>query len=153
MITIKRSETADTRSCDYTQVTKQQLYNSSVQHIEDVKKGLAFFQKQLENAGINHDFDKLSHIDQFHEEFLTGFKQTEWWDNHKHVNRHHLNSEDGIPEFVNLVDVIEYITDCVMAGIARKGEVTFPIEIDKELLYTAFKNTVSWLEQNVELEK
>lgn len=35
--------------------------------------------------------------------------------------RHHLLSRT--PEDVNLVDVFEYIADCVMAGMARTGEV------------------------------
>ena len=39
MINIHKSKTADTRSCDYLKVTKEQLHDSSVQHIGDVKLG------------------------------------------------------------------------------------------------------------------
>lgn len=151
-IKIKKSEIADTRTCDYTKVTKGQLLDASLQHIEDVKKGLGFFRQQLIVTGMYHDFDKISDTEGFHRDFLTGFKSTEWWDNHRRVNRHHISSEDGIPDNFNLVDVLEYITDCVMAGVARSGRVS-SVELDSELLQRAFKNTVEWLISNVELEE
>jgi len=40
MITIQQSQTADTRTCDYTKVTKETLLASSRQHIGDVGSGL-----------------------------------------------------------------------------------------------------------------
>jgi len=45
-----------------------------------------------------HDLDKISDIDGFHRDFLTGFKQTEWWDAHRKINRHHLLQPDGVPK-------------------------------------------------------
>ena len=42
MIVIQQSKTADTRSCDFSKVSKEQLHASSIQHIEDVQKGVAF---------------------------------------------------------------------------------------------------------------
>ena len=96
-ITIQQSKTADTRSCDFSQVTKETLLESSVQHIADVVKGLEFFRFQLLKAGDIHDWDKLKDIDGFHRDFVTGFKQTTWWDNHRKVNRHHLLNDDGVP--------------------------------------------------------
>lgn len=153
MITIKKSETADTRTCDYSQVSKEQLLKSSNQHIGDVIRGLNFFQKQLELAGKRHDFDKIEDIDGFYRDFVTGFKSTIWWDNHRLVNRHHLNSEDGVPDFVTLIDVIEYITDCVMAGTARSGSVRLPLEIKPEVLQRAYENTINWLISNTNLEE
>ena len=49
---------------------------------------------------------------------------------------------------VNLLDVIEYISDCVMAGMARSGSVYGP-EMPPELLERAFKNTVELLKAEV----
>jgi hypothetical protein len=43
MIPIKQSKTADTRTCDFANVTKQTLLESSVQHIDDVRRGLECF--------------------------------------------------------------------------------------------------------------
>lgn len=151
MITIKKSKTADTRSCDFANVSKATLVESSEQHIRDVEKGLEFFMELLRNAAILHDADKISGIDSFHSDFIGGFKTTVWWDNHRKVNRHHLLTEDGIPEDVNLVDVIEMIVDCVMAGMGRTGAV-YPLDINPDVLMNAFNNTVDLLKHEVQVE-
>lgn len=150
MIRIHPSQNADTRSCNFSAVTKPQLLASSVQHIADVGKGLAFFAGLLTERASVHDYDKLTSIDWFYQNFLTGFKRTGWWDYHRRIHRHHLAQEDGIPADVNLVDVLEYIVDCVMAGKARTGEV-YPLKFTPELLEMAFKNTVELLAGNVEV--
>ena len=152
MIRIHKSETADTRSCDCTKVTLKELKRSSSSHIIDVYNGLRFFRNMLEGASLLHDVDKMTDLDSFHSDFLTGFKKHEWWDNHRKINRHHLTKEDGIPEDVNLVDVLEYITDCTMAGMARTGEV-YDLGLPDELLQRAFKNTCKLLKDNVEVEE
>ena len=148
MIQIKPSKTADTRSCDFSKVLKHQLQQSSLQHISDVRIGMTWFAEQLLRAAVDHDEDKLTAIDQFHEDFVTGFKQTTWWDNHRKITRHHLLQEDGVPENVNLIDVIEMIVDCVMAGMARTGSV-YPLEIKPEVLMKAFNNTADLLKSQV----
>jgi hypothetical protein len=151
MITIKKSATADTRTCDWSKVTKEQLRESTEQHRDDVMKGLAFFMELIGKAGERHDLDKLSDLDGFHRDFQTGFKQTEWWDNHRKIARHHLLSEDGIPDDVNLVDVLDMITDCVMAGMGRAGSV-YPLEIAPETLMKSFQNTVELLKAEIVVE-
>lgn len=152
MIRIKKSPTADTRTCDYSKVTKEQLLESSKQHIRDVNQALNFFMRKLHEAGYMHDTDKLNDIDGFHVDFLTGFKQTGWWDRHRQLNRHHLTHPDGIPEDVNLIDVLDFISDCVMAGMARSGEV-WPLELPPELLERAFQNTIELLKKQVVVEE
>ncbi len=152
MIEIEESKTADTRSCDYSTVTKGQLYASSVQHIGDVKKGMSFFEELIEGSAKRHDFDKLEGIDHFHNDFITGFKETGWWDNHRKVNRHHLLEDDGVPENVNLVDVLDMIVDCVMAGMGRTGSV-YPLNINDKTLKAAFDNTVELLKRHVVVKK
>ncbi|AZF89951.1 hypothetical protein [Methanosarcina virus MetMV] len=148
MINIKKSQTADTRSCDFSQVTKEQLRESSLQHINDVRKGMNFIRELISMAATYHDYDKLTNLDHFHADFVTGFKQTGWWDNHRKVNRHHLLAEDGIPHNVNLVDVLDMIVDCVMAGMGRTGTV-YPLEIKPEVLMAAFQNTVELLKSEI----
>jgi hypothetical protein len=51
---------------------------------------------------------------------------------------------------VNLIDVLDMIADCVMAGMARSGSV-YPLNIDPEVLMRAFQNTVEELKANVEV--
>ena len=150
MIKIHKSETADTRSCDFSKVSKDTLYLSSVQHINDVRQALELFATMLEQASHIHDWDKLEGIEHFHADFITGFKQTGWWDNHRKVNRHHLLEPDGVPADVNLIDVLDMIADCVMAGMARTGTV-YPLNISPEILMNAFVNTVEKLKANVEI--
>ena len=150
MITIEKSSVADTRTCDYTKVTKEELYQASYQHIDDVCKGLNFFEFKLREAATNHDPDKITDIDGFHRDFLTGFKNTTWWDAHRKLNRHHLTHEDGIPEDVNLIDVLDYIADCVMAGMGRSGSV-YPLNLPDSLLQRAFQNTVTLLKNEVKV--
>lgn len=152
MIQIKQSATADTRTCDYTKVTKATLLASSQQHISDVGQALAFFGALITRQAVMHDTDKLTDIDGFHADFLTGFKETGWWDRHRTLNRHHLQQEDGIPADVNLIDVLDFIADCVMAGMARSGSV-YPLQLPPELLERAFQNTVELLKSQVNVEQ
>ncbi len=149
MIIIKPSPTADTRTCDFANVSRDTLLNSSFQHIADVQNGLRYLGSILEKAAENHDLDKISDIDGFHRDFVTGFKQTEWWDKHRVLNRHHINMAEGIRDDVNLIDVLDFITDCVMAGMARSGSV-YPLEIPNDLLQKAFQNTVGLLRRKVQ---
>ena len=147
MIRINKSATADSRSCDWTQVTKEQLKASSVQHVGDVKQAIGFLKDILDEAASNHDFDKLTDLDTFHANFATNFKERNWLDNHVKINRHHLLAKDGVPEDVNLLDVLEMIVDCTMAGMARSGDV-YPMELSKELVQKAVDNTVALLKKN-----
>lgn len=151
-IIIKKSHTADSRTCDVSKVSKEQLLLSSNQHVNDVKKGLHFFVNMLLEASVNHDFDKFDDIDGFYRDFQVKFKTTEWWDKHRKINRHHLLADDGVPDDVNLIDVIEMIVDCVMAGMGRSGSV-YPVEIKDSVLRKAFDNTVALLKDNIVVEK
>jgi hypothetical protein len=154
MIPIKQSKTADTRSCDYANVSKETLLLSSYQHIDDVRCGLEFFQELISRAAVMHDTDKITDIDSFHDDFTHGFGvgHTDWWTRHRRLNRHHLTMQDGIPSDVNLIDVLDFIADCVMAGMGRNGTV-YPLKLDAELLERAFQNTVTLLKAQVVVEK
>lgn len=151
MITIQKSATADTRTCDYTKVSKEMLLESSQQHIRDVREAHQFFSRKIAEAMLAHDTDKLTDIDGFHADFVTGFTVTEWWDRHRKLNRHHLEQPDGTPIDVNLIDVLDYIADCVMAGMGRSGSV-YPLKLGPELLERAFQNTVDLLKHEVVVE-
>lgn len=148
MIIIHPSPTADTRTCDFANTSKETLLASSHQHIADVREGLRYFESMIRKAAENHDYDKITDIDGFHRDFVTGFERTEWWDRHRVLNRHHLNNADGVRDDVNLIDVLDFIVDCVMAGMARSGSV-YPLKLNPELLETAFQNTVEHLKRNV----
>jgi hypothetical protein len=125
------------------------LLSSSVQHIGDVGKGIAFFAGKLTEAASIHDYDKLSAIDWFHADFTTDIlKPGGWLENHYKIHRHHLDKPGGVPDGVNLIDLLEHIADCVMAGMGREGSV-FPIKLPDELLQRAVANTAGLLRVNV----
>ncbi len=148
-IEILPSKTADTRTCDTSLVTKEMLLAASVQHIGDVGKGIAFFSSKLTESASIHDYDKLSEIDWFHGDFTTDiFKADGWLENHYRIHRHHLDKSLGVPEDVNLIDVLEHIADCVMAGMGRSGDV-WPIKLTDELLQHAVANTAALLKAQV----
>lgn len=153
MIRIQKSATADTRTCDFRNVSKDTLRASSAQHIADVGVALGFFAQMLHRAAAVHDVDKITDLDSFHADFVTGFdaNHQSWWERHRSLNRHHLGLTDGIPADVNLIDVLDYIADCVMAGMARSGSV-YALAISPELLATAFQNTVDLLKGAVVVE-
>lgn len=151
MITIQKSRTADTRTCDWSKVSQEQLLESSKQHIADVEKGFVFFMDQMYKAAKRHDFDKIEDIYSFHRDFQTGFKSTVWWDRHRRIARHHLLTDDGVPDDVDLVDVFDMIIDCVMAGMGRSGSV-YPLDISPDVLMKAFQNTVDLLKSQVVVE-
>jgi hypothetical protein len=148
MIRIKKSST--TRSCDWSKVSSDQLLKSSKQHIDDIQQGMSYFSDKIMEAAKRHDHTKISHHDQFYADFRTGFQVQEWYAMHKAVERHHLNSSDGVRDDVDLVDVIEHIVDCVMAGKARTGKV-YPLQLSNEVLQRAFENTVEKFKAEVEV--
>jgi hypothetical protein len=113
-----------------------------------VVKGLSFFSALLMKAAGDHDRDKLTSIDWFHSDFVTGFKSNTWWENHRRITRHHISKEDGVPRDVNLIDVLEHVVDCVMAGMGRSGSV-YELKLPDELLQRAFKNTTDLLKSQV----
>lgn len=151
MIVVKPSPTADTRTCDFKNVTQEQLLESSKQHIGDVRKALGFFVSRIYQAQADHDTDKITDIEGFHADFVTGFTEHTWWDRHRKLNRHHLTEADGIPDNVNLIDVLDFIADCVMSGMARSGSV-YPLALSPDTLNKAFQNTVTLLKQEVVVE-
>jgi len=152
MIVIRKNPFGDTRTCDVDKIEVDQFIEANHWHISDVVEGLNFFQGLLIQAAYKHDWDKIQspEANQFFLDFKNRFAEghTSWWDNHRKIHRHHLNYEDGVPEDVNLIDVIEYITDCVMAGLARSGSV-YTIEASDELLRKAFNNTIEKLKKEV----
>ena len=150
-IKIKPSKTADSRTCDFSKVSKEQLLASSIQHIGDIKKGFDFFVYMLHRQASLHDLSKLSHIDDFHRNFVTGFKEKDWWEYHQTVERHHFNEEKYIPKDVNLIDILDQIVDGAMAGMARSGSYRQE-PISGELLLRAYRNTVDLLLSKIEVE-
>lgn len=143
---------ADTRTCgDPGTVSVEELFHSTQSHCEDVRAVVDMLRHMLNEQAYRHDDDKFLGFEGFFKEFRTGFATTTWWDRHRQINRHHLGAKDGVPEDVNLLDVIEYLVDCVVAGKTRS--VLHPVRIDPDVLMRAFQNTVALVDQNTVVKK
>lgn len=157
-VIIRPSKTADTRSADKV-VTKKELFDSSIQHIEDVKKVMQLFECALSIQGKYHDYTKIGQIDLFYSDFRKAqlekvdFTQLQWYKMHITAERHHLF--DHVPEDVNLFDVLERIADITTAGVGRSGwfDISKELAFDQELLRRAYINTIKWTLNRIKLVK
>ena len=147
--TVNKSPTANIK--DWSKVTKQELEESTRLHCLDIAGALAVIREEISHRNRWHDHTKIDLIDDFHADFVTGFKQTLWWDVHKQMERHHL-AWNRVNEDINLVDIIEHVADCVVSCIARSGKENFRMpEISNELLQKAVQNTCTMLINSAEV--
>ncbi len=154
-IIIKNTQYADSRTAPE-DITKEKLYDATEEHIKDVQKGMDFFSEKIHEAGLKHDFTKIAYFDEYAEDVLSehtdeDFKKRPWYQRHIYEERHHLNAD--CPLDVNLFDVLEMISDCVMAGKGRFGRVTpeYLNLSDPSILIRAYYNTVKMLDDIVEV--
>ena len=151
-IRIRMSPSADTRTAD-NMVSKDELRQSSEMHILDVQRAMKWLENKMEEAAKRHDWTKIEYLNQFYKQFHNAQETGEWgngWYDKIHIvkERHHLN--DNCPDNVSLIDVLEMLCDCVMAGLARTGEY-HPEEPDPEILVRAYRNTAKMLVENTEI--
>ena len=141
-ILVDPSPSADTRSADH-KVTEEELRRSTENHIQDVRRGMAWLGRRLNDIGFRHDWTKLAFFSEFYEQFSKAQETGDWgkgWYDEIHVaeERHHLESR--CPDDVTLLDVLEQIVDCVVAGKARTGKFE-PRPLDPAILEKAYANT------------
>lgn len=148
MIEITKSPDADSRTAKE-DLTVEELKRSTESHISDVSKGLWLIIEMIEGRASAHDHTKLENIEDFHAALTSGhIKDTNWYQKHITEERHHLKSY--VHQDVTLVDVIEHVVDCTMAGLARSGSV-YDIDIPPEVLTMAVNNTVELLKKNTKI--
>ncbi|MBQ6219960.1 MAG: hypothetical protein IJH63_00675 [Methanobrevibacter sp.] len=135
--------------------TKKQLREDTEQHIYDVGSVLRAMGYELAKRADEHDWSKLEYFDEFAKDTLEredtpDFKQRNWYKIHTTKERHHINAR--VPEDVNLFDLLELISDCVVAGKTRSGSVNDDfLVIPQKVLNNAYWNTVKLVKENVEL--
>lgn len=147
-IIIEKSPSADSRSAKCP-VTVDTLKVSTKSHIKDVTKGLDFLAQEIKDRGSLHDHTKMEHMEDFCNALNSGkIKESKWYKKHITKERHHLKS--NVPKDVNLIDVIEHVVDCTMAGLTRSGEV-YDLDIDPNVLVLAVQNTSKLLKDNTKV--
>jgi hypothetical protein len=148
-IKIRSSPAADSRSAKQPP-SVEELTKATKQHQSDVNKAISWFSDQLKAVSDKHDYTKLSDMPAFHKALTGGkVKESNWYKSHITKERHHLRSK--APTDVNLIDVIECIIDCSMAGLARSGEI-YDIDLPADLLVKAVANTVELIKANTEVD-
>lgn len=156
-VKIKRNTDGDSRTAERVP-TFEQFYKANREHREHVDDMMSVIARLINQAGSRHDYTKVTepYESQFYRnlcdaiEGKINFGDGEWCKIHYEKERHHLNHR--CPEYVNLIDVLEMICDCVCAAMARKGEMTYGVEIDSEILQRAVANTVELCKEFVEIE-
>ena len=155
-IKIKSTKRCDSRTLAPGQnVDPEVVKEDTLLHIDAVKSCGDFLCDRITKQFARHDHTKLGgYLPLFTQAInsrLTGdqFKELKWWQIHL-TERHHLN--DKVPENVNLIDVLEMISDCVSAGMARTGKV-YDVTLDGATLEKAFKNTVELIKKNIKVEE
>lgn len=142
---VRKSPNADNRTMT-PEADKEELFRSTQSHIEDVSNGLKFISNALIERGSIHDHTKIENIDEFYTALRSGhIKDTDWYQKHITKERHHLKSH--IPEDVNIIDVVEHLVDCTMAGLTRSGTI-YDVDLSTDVLQLAVQNTVELLKKN-----
>lgn len=150
MIHIQKSVNADSRS-SIGKPSIDQLTTDTHKHISDVVQAMNFISDMIKDRAPKHDNTKVSNMEEFHMALNSGhIKDTNWYKKHITEERHHLKSH--VPDDVNIIDVIEHICDCCMAGLARSGDI-YDIDLSPELLQVAVSNTVELLKKNTIVEE
>lgn len=153
MVHIFKNPNGDTRTAKQ-DVTLEEFKKANEQHIDDVSGVMYELSRLVDEAGENHDCTKLSQAKLFYDNFVSTMKHNadfvndEWYQMHITAERHHLLSK--CPHDVNLIDVLEMISDCVCAGLSRSGEVR-ELELSHEILDRAVKNTVQLISDMIQV--
>ena len=155
MVTIYKNPNGDTRTAPKN-VSFEKFQEANDMHREDVNQVMYELSQMIDKRGENHDCTKKSQERMFYKNFLstmnegTDFVNDEWYQLHIKAERHHLLSY--CPDDVNLIDVLEMISDCVCAGMARSGEIR-DLEIDSDILNRAVQNTAKMIKDMIEVKE
>lgn len=149
-IIISKSNNADTRTAEG-EVSKEELLENSKRHIEDVRAVGKMLTDMLAKNIAAHDYTKIDDIDLFYSDFVRArkgedFKDLDWYQKHITKERHHVLAY--CHDDVNLLDILEMVIDCTVAGMARSGQV-FPMQLPADIVNQAIENTKQLILDNI----
>lgn len=130
--------------------TREEFDKANISHVKDVCNVMDALVEIIQQRAKRHDYTKFTDADNFYRQLCyyidnknEDFTSSSWYKQHVTKERHHLNA--NCPSDVNLIDVLEMIVDCVVACMARTGEVQ-PISIIPAVLDKAVQNTASLIQ-------
>lgn len=150
-IEIKRNPNGDTRTAPKG-ITMEQFAEANDSHIQDVRRVMHALSCKMDEQGNRHDFTKKEFEPEFYNDFVAtmggnlNFVDGWWYQKHIHAERHHPLSY--CHDDINLIDVLEMVVDCTVAGLARSGDVR-PVEVNNEILAKAVANTTAFIKNMV----
>lgn len=156
VVEINKLPNTNSREAKKGNISFEDFSNEINIHREDVKNVLYFLASKLEEAGDKHDWTKKERERQFYDSFTAAkekgldFKKDAWYKYHVTTERHHIASH--VAKDINLIDVLEMISDCCCAGLARSGEIR-DIEIKPDVLMKAFNDTVQLTKDSIKLDE
>ena len=126
---------------------KDLLYVETQQHRNDVFRLMSLIALEIIETGNKHDWSKIKYFNEYAQDVQErpenpNFEEREWYKIHTTEERHHLGAE--IPEDIDLIDIIEFISDSIVAGKARTGRVEKKyLELPGDILKKAYWNTIN----------
>lgn len=156
VVEINKLPSTNSREAKKGNISFEDFSNETNIHREDVKNVLYFLASKLEEAGDKHDWTKKERERQFYDSFTAAkekgldFKKDAWYKYHVTTEHHHIASH--VAKDINLIDVLEMISDCCCAGLARSGEIR-DIEIKLDVLMKAFNDTVQLTKDSIKLDE
>lgn len=154
-VVINPNPNGDTRTAPK-DVTFEQFQEANDMHRLDVKHIMWRLSEIIMEIGDAHDITKKTREREQYQDFFNtvfngmDFKTLPWYRMHTSAERHHL-LDGHYPQDVNLLDVLEMISDNVAAGLARSGEVRVA-EIEPWMLKLAYENTIKLIEGMCQLK-
>lgn len=150
---LKSIKIKKTNNPEYGYEHKEELLAETKQHIHDVGQVMSMIGCELADRGDLHDWTKLDFFDEFAKDTLErldtpDFKERDWYKIHTGMERHHINAH--IPENVDLIDILEMVVDCIVAGKRRTGYVNpYYLILRGDILEKAYWNTVKKIDSHV----
>ena len=151
MVKIKKMPNLDKTTPSRTIVKKQ-----INQHQKEVQNLMDIIATVIQIRGASHDLTKKTYFYEFYEDIIerntnnTPYLERKWGKLHTTKERHHLNAR--IPVDINLIDVLEFICDCISTGYERDSFDINYLQLDSDVLQLAYKNTIIKLQEEVDVE-
>ena len=155
IVDVTKSPNADSRTADKGHVSFEDFSRATDMHREDVKEIIYELARRLREIADNHDYTKKTEEEDYYNSYIAAkrsgkdFHKSDWYKGHVQKERHHIKYH--VADDINLLDILEVISDHCCDELTEKGRVG-KMEIDPKVLMKAFNNTVDLVKGFIRLE-